>query len=321
MQVTILGQHAPFAPLLQGLLGPDHTVEGFSHWPATERLATDVLVTTKLSAQDAARLDCRLVQTPSAGVDAIAAEALPEDCPLCNVYEHQVPIAEFIAHAVLDYCIYPNPNPPPLDEEHWPAQYLGRAFHGEVQGQHAAIVGLGAIGKEAARRLRALGMRVTAVTRRQTPEPDVDATHPVERLIDLLHSVDVLVLCCPLNDATRGMIGDEAFRALKSSALLINVGRAELIHEQALFDALQQNRLGRAVLDVWYRYPSPGQTRLAPASLPFHTLANVRATPHMAGWTRGMIERRYAFIARNIERLAAGEPLQNILRGQQPHGR
>jgi phosphoglycerate dehydrogenase-like enzyme len=313
MQVTIAGQHLPHVPLLQRLLGDAFRVSGIAALPAEGPIATDVLVTTRLNAQEAARLQCRLLQAPGAGMDAIALAAIPKDCRVCNVCEHEIPIAEFVSHAVLDYVIYGDAKPQPLDAEHWPRAYLERPFHDEAYGRRAAIVGFGAIGRATAARLRALGLHVTAVTRRAEPVEGADAVHPVADLAALLPDIDVLVLCCPLNDRTRGMVGARELAAMKRTAMLVNVGRAHLVQEQPLFDALRDQRIGRAVLDVWYHYPAAGQTELAPSALPFHTLPNARCTPHISGWTHGLLARRYAFMAHNIGRLRNGEALQNVV--------
>lgn len=313
MKVTIVGQHVPHVPLLQRLLGSAFAVEGVASLPASGAIDSDVLVTTRLGADDASRLQCRLLQAPGAGMDAIALAAIPRETRVCNVYEHEIPIAEFVCHAVLDFAIFRNLPPVPLDAQHWPQAYFERPFHDEALGQRAAIVGFGAIGRATAARLRALGLHVTAVTRRAEPVEGADEVHPVADLASLLPQVNVLVLCCPLNEQTRGMIGERELAAMKPTALLVNVGRAPLVQEQPLYDALLARRIGRAVLDVWYRYPAAGQQELAPASLPFHTLPNARCTPHISGWSHGLLARRYAFMARNIERLRSGEPLQNVV--------
>ena len=83
-------------------------------------------------------------------------------------------------------------------------------------------------------------------------------------------------------------------------------------HEDALYAALREGRLAGAALDVWYRYPStPGAT--PPARSPFHALPNVLMTPHVSGWTDGMLEARARLIAENVRRVAAGEPLLNLV--------
>jgi phosphoglycerate dehydrogenase-like enzyme len=99
---------------------------------------------------------------------------------------------------------------------------------------------------------------------------------------------------------------------MKPSAYLINVARAEIVDEQALYDALAGGRLAGAALDVWYRYPtSAGDTM--PSTAPFHTLSNVIMTPHISGWTEGMLEARARVIAENIERTARGEAPVNAV--------
>ncbi|MBS0452446.1 MAG: hypothetical protein JSS14_14145 [Proteobacteria bacterium] len=315
MKITVLAQHAPHAPRLQKLLGPGFEVNGLAALPTDGPIATDVLVSTRLSSQEAPRLQAQLLQAPGAGLDAIALDALPDSCRVCNVYEHEVPIAEFVTRAVLDWCIFPDGDRFSMDAASWPSTYLSRSFHGEAMGRRVAIVGFGAIGRATGARLRALGLHVTAVTRQARPDPLADAVHPVSDLAALLRRVDVVVLCCPLDESTRGMVGATELAAMRPDAMLVNVGRAELVQQQPLYEALRERRLGRAVLDVWYRYPPAGQPQaLAPADFPFADLPNARCTPHISGWTHGLLERRYEFIARNIARLAAGEALQNVQR-------
>ena len=91
---------------------------------------------------------------------------------------------------------------------------------------------------------------------------------------------------------------------MKPTAFLINVARAEIVDEDALYDALPQRSIAGAALDVWYRYPrEPGPT--APANRPFHELPNVLMTPHVSGWTDGMLDARAKLIAENIRRCRA----------------
>ncbi|MNV78159.1 (S)-sulfolactate dehydrogenase [compost metagenome] len=125
------------------------------------------------------------------------------------------------------------------------------------------------------------------------------------------------MLCCPLDENTRGLIGARELALLPPQALLINVARAEVVDEQALYEALRDQRLGRAVLDVWYQYPKTGQAPVPPSRWPLHELPNVRATPHISAMTPALLERRYSFMAGNILRLHAGQPLLNVIRPPQ----
>lgn len=91
------------------------------------------------------------------------------------------------------------------------------------------------------------------------------------------------------------------------------MARAELVDEAALYQALAERTIAGAALDVWYRYPTAAGTTL-PASRPFHELPNVLMTPHVSGWTEGMLQARAAVIAGNVARAARGEPPLNLIR-------
>src|SRR6266436_3294429 len=110
----------------------------------------------------------------------------------------------------------------------------------------------------------------------------------------------------PATPDTIGSIGRKRLGLMKQTAFLINVARAEIIDEDALYKALARRSIAGAALDVWYRYPrEAGST--APATRPFHELPNVLMTPHVSGWTDGMIEARAKLIAEKIRRISCGE--------------
>ena len=285
------------------------------------RLAdVDVLVTlafTREMAAAAKRL--RLVQVPGAGLDRIDRTALPAGTALANVYGHEVGIAEFVIGAMLamtrslgridaalrrgvwesQWSVGGTPPPP------WP----------ELAGQTLGILGYGRIGQALARRAGAFDMDVCAI-RRDVSRSGADGLSLLggpEALDDVLRRADYLAVTLSLNELTRGLIGERELALMKPTARLINVARAEIIDEDALYRALAERRIASAALDVWYRYPKePGPT--LPARRPFHELDNVLMTPHVSGWTEGMLEARAALIAENIQRTARGEPPLNLIR-------
>lgn len=315
MQIKIVGLHAPHAPRLQALLGPQHSVEGLERFAATGTIEADAIISNSITADEAARLRCRLVQVPGAGSEQIALAALPPGTVVCNVHGHEVPIAEFTLHALLEHYLQLWKYPACLDAQAWAQSYAARPQHDEAHGKTVAILGFGHIGQEIARRARACGMQVIAITRSgQAAVPELaHETVAVARLDEVLPRVQALVVCCPLDDGTRGLIGARQLALLPAQALLVNVARAEVVDEQALYEALQSQRLGRAVLDVWYQYPKKGQAPVDPSRWPLHSLPNVRATPHISAITPALLERRYAFMAGNLQRLARGEPLANLI--------
>ncbi len=319
MRIHIVGLHAPHAPRLQTLLGDAYRVAGAKDFSNADIFDADVIITNRIGEADARKVRSRLLQVPGAGCEQIAMETLPASCAVTNVHGHEIPIAEFTIHAILEHVLESWKYPAVLDETAWPEVYAARPLHREATGLTLTLVGFGHIGREVASRAKALGMHIVALTRSCNlgGETAVDENLPVSQLHAVLPRTDVLVLCCPLDDSTRGLIGREALALLPADALLVNVARAEVADEQALFNALQSRQLARAALDVWYQYPAGDGQPLTPSRLPFHSLPNVRATPHISAMTPGLLTRRYAFMASNIKRLASGEALLNIVRPAQ----
>ena len=131
-----------------------------------------------------------------------------------------------------------------------------------------------------------------------------------DALDDVLRQSDYLAITLSLNETTRGLIGARELASMKPSAFLVNVARAQIVDEEALYHALAKHVIAGAALDVWYRYPTkPGAT--LPANHPFHELPNVLMTPHLSGWTEGMLQARAKVIAENIRRVAREEPPLN----------
>jgi phosphoglycerate dehydrogenase-like enzyme len=252
---------------------------------------------------------------PGAGTDAIDFEKLPVTVSVCNCFEHEIGIAEFVLGAMLEWTIGIRTMDRRLRQADWTGSYLCGPVHGELFGKTVGIVGFGRIGKEIARRAHSFGMRVLACTRTPGSDAMAERIDDVEGLHAMLEQSDFVVITAPLTEQTRNMFDARAFAAMRSNAVLINVSRGMLIDETALYDALSERRIGGAVIDVWYHYPAQGQSQgPRPCKLPFETLDNVLMTPHASAWTDGLLPRRNRAIATNLNRLARGEPLINVVR-------
>jgi phosphoglycerate dehydrogenase-like enzyme len=126
-------------------------------------------------------------------------------------------------------------------------------------------------------------------------------------------SADTIVASLPLLPDTRSVVGKEALAAMRPDAVIINVGRGPIIDQTALYEALKDHRIGGAVIDTWYAYPTDANPTMLPGRLPFHELDNIVMTPHMSAWTNGTIRRRQQTMAENINRLQRGELLINVV--------
>lgn len=177
--------------------------------------------------------------------------------------------------------------------------------HGqELSGRRIGILGMGNIGREIARIAAAgFGMRVLCHTRSAASVPAGVAHLPLDTL---LAKADILVLCAPLTDQTRGLIDAAALARLKRGAFLINVSRGPVVDEAALIAALRSGHLAGAALDVFDTQPLPPDHALL-------ALPNVLITPHMAGLTEESMLRMGQAVAEDAARILAGQlPLRLI---------
>jgi phosphoglycerate dehydrogenase-like enzyme len=279
----------------------------------------DVLVTiafTREMAMAAPRL--RLIQVPGAGLDRIDRSAIPPGVALANVHGHETGIAEYVIGAMIVLGRGLVPVHASLRAGRWESQWAWGAppppVWPELAGRTLGILGYGGIGQAVARRARAFDMSVCAIRRDagRSAGDDLAFLGGPESLPTVLRRADYLAITLPLTPETRGLIGAAELGLMKPTAILVNVARAQIVDEDALYAALAEKRLAGAALDVWYRYPSaPGPA--FPSRRPFHELPNVLMTPHVSGWTDGMMEARATLIAGNIGRVSRGEPPESIV--------
>jgi phosphoglycerate dehydrogenase-like enzyme len=166
-----------------------------------------------------------------------------------------------------------------------------------------AVVGLGAIGRRTAELLKALGCTVIGVHRREV-NAAVDRIEPVEALGDVFASVDAVVLALPGTSVTEGMISREVLARAKPGLTLVNVGRGSTVDEPALVEALQDGRIGLAVLDVTAVEPLPQDS-------PLWDLPNVVIAPHTAAISDHEPRLIAELFVENARRFLDGEPPLN----------
>jgi phosphoglycerate dehydrogenase-like enzyme len=277
----------------------------------------DVIVGWPLSAEMiAAARKVKLIQAAGAGVDGLPFELVPPGAVVANTYHHESSIAEHVLLAMLLFTRRPLDYDRRLRQgDWWDSCIWGEWPHLEVlAGKTALLIGTGHIAREVARRARAFSVTTVAVSRRPERAPaDFDRVVGYGEWLNELSAADFLVPCCPLTAETEGLISEAVLARLKSSAVLINAARGRIVDERALYEALRDGRIAGAAIDVWYRYPAKPGERCLPSEYPFHELENVLLTPHVSAWSKRTVEGRMRDIADNINRLARGEPLRNVV--------
>jgi phosphoglycerate dehydrogenase-like enzyme len=306
------------AAILRGRFGAAADIVEVDHRKVDDRTIrvfakAEVLVSVDFDASLPPMPQLRLVHVPAAGLDALELGAVPDGCRVCNVFEHEIGISEYVMAAMLHDVVDLPGKSARFKAGSWAeSPRLLAPFRPELAGRTVGLIGYGHIGRAIARRAKAFGMRVMALARtRRDLDPPPDWLGEPAQLPVLLEGSDFVVIACPLNEATRGMIGPAELARMKPESVLINVARGPIVDEGALYQALSTRAIRGAVLDAWYRYPEPGDPGVRPSRHPFHELDNAVMTAHCSGWTERLMERRFAVIADNIERLQGGRALIN----------
>lgn len=240
----------------------------------------------------------RWVHTASAGVDHLMCpELAASDTVVTNargIFDQ--PIAEYVAALVLTMA---KDLPRTLD-----LQRAGVWQHREsrrVAGTRAVIVGSGPIGRTIARTLKALEITTAIVGR--TPRTGIHGPGDLDRLIA---RADWIIAAAPLTEQTYGMFDARRFGVMQPSARFVNIGRGQLVVEDALVDALRKRWIAGAALDVFAQEP------LGPGS-PLWQVPDLIVSPHMSGDTVGWREELGSQFLELYDRWAAGKPLLNVV--------
>lgn len=249
----------------------------------------------------------KLWVTTTNGLDHVdVAYYLEKKMPLAHAAGPQsaVALAEHVLAVVFYFCKNLH-----LNHGH---DFKGRVLNTELEGKVLGLIGLGASGRELAKRATCLGMRVRAidlfpVSAETLKQLNVEWFGAPDQLAELAAASDFLSVHVPNTSKTRRMVNAEIFAVMKPTAVVINVARGEIIDEKALIQALQEKRIKGAGIDVYDPEPPA-------ADNPLLHMPNVVATPHIGGATDATHYRRLVAAADNVLHVLHGEPPENLVR-------
>lgn len=280
----------------------------------------DVLIPTVSPIGSAALRSPRLklVQQYGAGLDSVDIPA----ATAAGVYVANVPTAgtgnaESVAELALFFMLglarkYRQ------TQESIQNRVLGSPMGQALKGKTVAIIGYGGIGRALAQRLAGFEMHILAVSRRgptlDKPDNGIPLTHVAQDGFHaVLRAADFVITAPPLNDETRGLMGQAEFACMKPEAFVINVARGPVLDYAALLTALREGRIAGAGLDVFWSEP------FDPSDEIFQY--NVLATPHVGGATDVSLQGIAKRVAENVNRLRRGErPLNCVNAEVKPKG-
>lgn len=250
--------------------------------------------------------ELKFLQLNNAGTDGYCDGILPEGCILANASgTYGLAISEHIVGMLLGilkklYIYY---------DDQKAGLWKDEGHVRSIYGSNVLILGYGDIGDKTARLLHAFGAKIKAVRRTVTNKPDyIESLHTTAETDSLLPWADIILLAMPGTAETKGFIGRERLALMKSSAIILNVGRGILIDSDALAEALNSGRIAGAALDVTNPEPLPKGHAL-------YTAKNAYITPHVSGQyhlpqtLRLIIE----LFLRNIRAYLAGEALESVV--------
>jgi phosphoglycerate dehydrogenase-like enzyme len=246
----------------------------------------------------------KLIQQPSVGYQHIDIEACTEaGVPVANTAgANTIGVAEHTIMAALCLLKKVIAAHRSTAAGEWKQMEIGA---GELYGKTWGMVGMGRIGRAVAERLAPFGVKISyfdTVKLDAAEEKRLGAGFMV--LENMIATADIISLHCPLTDKTRGLIGEQEIARMKTTAVLINVARGEIIDEAALARALRDGKIGGAALDVFSIEPiEKDNPLLSPGT------GNTLLTPHIAGATN---ESKMRIITAAINNIV------NVLNGKKP---
>lgn len=250
----------------------------------------------------------RLIQLLSAGADHVPFDRLPEGVPVAsNAGAYAEPMAEHVLAMALALAKRLPQNHAALSRGEFDQQTPTRAIAGTLVG----VLGFGGIGQASARLFRALGASVWGVNRSGRAHELADRMSTLEDLDAVLPGADILVISLPLTRATRELIGRRELSLLKADAILVNVARAAIVDEDALYEHLERNPAFSAAIDTWWQEPRHGGSFAT--RRPFFQLPNVLGSPHNSALTEGTLAAAAGRAAKNILRALHDEPVQHLV--------
>lgn len=245
----------------------------------------------------------RMIHIAGSGVDSLLpAPDLAEHVVISNSRgSHEPHMPEFVMAMALSMAY----NVPQLVRQQEQHQWR-ETFPRPLFDQTMCVVGLGAVGRSVARRARALGMRVVGVSRSGRPVEGIEQVVPSAERRYALTDADVVVVCVPLTEQTRGLIGPTELNSMRRGGLLIDVSRGGVVYLDAVIAALESGQLRGANLDVF-------RTEPLPAHHPAWDVEGLMVTPHIAGLSRDYLVRLARSFTENLNAFETGLNPENLV--------
>jgi phosphoglycerate dehydrogenase-like enzyme len=300
-----------------------HPEDDFSEIPAEIIAKTEVMLTMKDIPLPEAAPELRWIQFSYAGIDFMKANPLVEREDFQATTLSGANATKVAEYALMALLALGHKLPMMLqyqDKKIFPPDRWKRFQPKELRGSTVGLLGYGSIARELARLLQPLGVEVLATKNdlenlsqkgfvpEGTGDPDgmyFTRLYPPQALHSVIKASDFVVVCLPLTDRTKNVLGTREFKMMKPDAYLVGLGRGGQVDEDALQFALREKHIAGAVLDVFTTEPIPQES-------PLWNTPNLVITPHIAGNTGRYADMVFELFSENLQRYLAGEELLNV---------
>lgn len=273
----------------------------FLYKDKTRLPSADIIVTygEDLTAADIATAKkVQWIMVASAGIEKLPHQAIAErGITVSNVKGiHKIPMAE----SALAHLLALKRSLPTIYENQRNKEWNRRTHSSEMHGTTALILGPGAIGSEIGRLLQAFGVITIGCNRSGAQADNMDEMVSFEAILEKLPQADYIISILPSTQQTKYLLKEEHFQAMKKTALFMNLGRGDLVSDEVLLNALRNEEVAFAVLDVFEQEPLP-------KGHPYWSMENVIVSPHVSSHSGKYVERALDVFIPNLKEWLAGQ--------------
>lgn len=268
----------------------------FTYKDKTRLPSAEVLVTygEDLSAEDIETAgQLKWIMVASAGIEKMPHEAIADRGIIVSNVKgiHKTPMTE----SVLAHLLALKRSLPFIYEKQREKEWNRKTGATELYGSTVLILGPGAIGSEIGRLLQAFGVRTIGCNRSGAKAEHMDEMVPFDRILEALPGADAVISVLPSTPETKHLLKSQHFKAMKNDAIFMNFGRGDLVEDSVLVEALENEEIGVAVLDVFYTEPLPSDH-------PYWNMDNIIISPHASSHSGKYVERALEVFIPNLRK-------------------
>lgn len=259
--------------------------------------------------------DLKLIQVPWTGMDTFDFSSVQGiTVPICNTHSNADSVAEIGVAIVLDLLKKVSYHDRKMRAGNWNRDQKPLNLKSKMLNkQTVCVLGFGNIGSKIGKLIAAFGAKVIAVDGHAKAGEISSEVYKNEDIKEAVSKADVVICTLPLTGSTRGLINDDMFAVMKDGVVFVNMSRAAVVDEGAVWRSLESGKIGAFGSDVWWNAPKRGESQCYPsAKHEFWKLDNVVMSPHRAGFIENSLPHLDGAIE-NIIALVKGEKLTGIV--------